>query len=320
MKIFIVRFAVFSLLVFVLALVLDLFISRKLKNAPGYALGEAVVWKDIYNGEVQSDLVVYGSSRAWLHIDPAILTAGFGLPAYNLGIDGHNFALQYFRHRALLEKNRRPSVILLSVDIFTFDDKGEFYNIEQFRPFMLFNGAIAAHSSQYKANALLFALVPLLRYAGEKDMLKEVFNLKKPSPIFHRDKGYQGMDWEWTDELEEVKRSRESFTVSFDPKLLELFDQFMAESKASNIKVIMLYTPEYIEGQRFVANRRAMMDTFNAFSKKYAVPFYDYSADSISHQRKYFYNAEHLNRQGSVLFTKKLVADLKNDQQVIRRL
>jgi hypothetical protein len=311
---------IFSLLLFSLAFSLDLFISGKLRNTPNFALGEATVWQDVYQGKVQSDMLVYGSSRAWLHIDPVMLSEAFAMPAYNLGIDGHNFSLQYFRHQALLKKNKRPSYILLSVDINTFNDTGEFYNKEQLKPFMLFDGYIAAQSSQYKDHSLLYSMVPALRYAGEKDMIKEAFRKTGGSRVYHRSRGYQGMDWEWTDDLEEAKRSRESVIVSFDPDLIQLFGRFLTECKANNIKVIMLYTPEYIGGQHFVSNRQAMMDTFAGLSKRYAIPFYDYSADSISYQRKYFYNTEHLNRQGSALFTEKLVADLKKDKQIVRGL
>ena len=50
---------------------------------------------------------------------------------------------------------------------------------------------------------------------------------------------------------------------------------------------------------------------FKKLSKEYQIPFYDFSNDSISYHKKYFYNASHLNNFGSQLFTKELIDKLK---------
>jgi hypothetical protein len=75
--------------------------------------------------------------------------------------------------------------------------------------------------------------------------------------------------------------------------------------------LIFVYTPEYIEGQKYVSNRAQIMGLYKKYSKQYQIPFYDFSNDSISYQKKYFYNVSHLNRLGSELFTAQLIDTLK---------
>jgi lysophospholipase L1-like esterase len=49
-------------------------------------------------------------------------------------------------------------------------------------------------------------------------------------------------------------------------------------------------------------------------SIKYKIPFIDFSKDSMSYNKEYFYNATHLNKKGADLFTEKLIKKIKNQQ------
>ncbi len=54
------------------------------------------------------------------------------------------------------------------------------------------------------------------------------------------------------------------------------------------------------------------MQIYHSFSKKYDIPFLDYSDDtSLTYDTAYFYNAMHLNKKGAELFTLKLANDIK---------
>ena len=89
----------------------------------------------------------------------------------------------------------------------------------------------------------------------------------------------------------------------------------MEECKRKKIKIVFVYAPEYFERGKFIENREEIFTLFNMFSKKYSIPFYDFSNDTISMQRKYFYNASHLNKTGAELFTKKLIDSLRSNNE-----
>ena len=95
-------------------------------------------------------------------------------------------------------------------------------------------------------------------------------------------------------------------------KLTNYFEQFINECNRDGIKVIFVYSPEYIDGQVFVKNRKEIISKYQYFANKYNLDFFDYSNDTMCMKKEFFYNAEHLNKKGSELFTKKLVRDMKN--------
>ncbi|MES3017972.1 MAG: hypothetical protein V4721_09345 [Bacteroidota bacterium] len=312
MKKFLTRLAVFLLPIFILIYPADLLISNFLAKSNNYGEGEVKVWEDIYTGNINSDLLIYGSSRAWVHINPQIIEDSLHMSSYNLGIDGHNFGLQYLRHKELIKNNKKPAYILLSLDIFSLQNNTGLYNFQQFLPFLLWNKNIYQYTSSYKGFTFYDYNVPMLRYLYNTSALlaalKSFTNVRNTSV---RNKGYMGMEYTWNLDLDNAKAQFNAYEVKFDPALTRLLDQFIQECNASNIKLILLYTPEYIEGQAFVKNRAEMILKYKQLAEKYKLQFLDYSGDELSMQKDFFYNAQHLNKKGSEIFTNKLVKDLK---------
>ena len=313
MKKFLIKILCFFGPLILLAFPLDVFISSNLKKSNKYAEKEYPTWNAILDGKVDSDILIFGSSRAWVHIDPTIICDSLKLTTYNLGIDGHNFWLQYLRYQQVLKHNRRPKLIILSLDYFTLKKNKDLYNSGQFLPYMLWNNEIKQATLSYNGFESLDYEIPLIRYYGKYDALEIAFRFFSghlSNPIT-RVKGYEGRNEKWNSDFDKAKLTMKNLEVKLDAPTIKLFEQFINECKANNIKLVFVYTPEYIEGQKFVKNRGQIMGLYKKFSKDYQIPFYDYSNDSISYQKKYFYNASHLNKYGSELFTKKFVDTLK---------
>ena len=312
MKRFVKHTLLFALPLLLLAYPLDRVISGLLKDSL-FKRGELEVWNDIYQGDAACDIAIYGSSRAWVHIDPIILQDSLGISAYNFGLDGHNFWLQYLRHLELLEHNPAPKQILLSVDVFTLDKRKDLFNYQQFMPYMLGNERIAHYTSSYQGYNKLDYYLPLLRYVGEQDALRACQQAYfEPRPeIKIRNRGFRGIEREWNDDLQKAKAKRDKIQAVFDPDSVELLEQFLVACKEAGIRVDLVYTPEYIEAQEFVSNRQMVIDHFSQLAEVHNLRFFDYSDDSLSKDRSLFYNGLHLNARGSELFSQKLAADLK---------
>lgn len=320
MKKFLFKLLLFIAPIFILSYFFDVFISKNLKNSNRFAEKEYPTWNAIYQGKVNSDLLIFGSSRAWIHIDPIMITDSLGVSAYNLGIDGHNFWLQNLRYRQLLKYNKRPKLIVFSLDYFTLKKNKDLYNSEQFLPYMLWNRDIKEATISYNGFSSLDYEIPLIRYYGNYNAVVTAlrYSLGRLSNPITRVKGYEGRDEAWNSDFDNAKANMKSLEIKLDKPTIVLFENFLKECKANSIKIIFVYTPEYIEGQKFVSNRAKIMELYIKFSKQYQIPFYDFSNDSISYQKKYFYNASHLNKVGSQLFTKKLIDTLKSYNFLIK--
>lgn len=311
MKKFIQQILLFLLPIVLISFYADYYISTNLKKSNLYAEKEYSTWNAIIDGKINSEIVIYGSSRAWVHINPTMISNNLNVSTYNLGIDGHNFWLQYLRHSLLLENNTKPKIIILSLDIFTLQKVKDLYNSDQFLPYMLWNDKIRNATISYNGFKFIDYEIPLIRYYGRQNAVHEAFLIKKRVNEVERIKGYQGRDRQWNGDFDKVKKTMKNYERELDPASIILFERFLNECKNQKIKVIFVYTPEHIEGQKFVKNRDEIISLYKKLSEKYNIPFYNYSKDSLSYHKKYFYNASHLNKTGAELFTKKLIDSLK---------
>jgi hypothetical protein len=312
MKSFIKHISIFVLPIILFAYPLDLLISNNLKKSHDY-YGELEVWNAIYKGNINSKNLIYGSSRAWVGINPQILADTLQTSVYNLGIDGHNFWLQYLRHLEYLENNKLPKQIILAVDFGSLQKRKTLYLYEQFLPYMLWNKNITKYTKSYIGFNYFDYYVPLKRYIGKPNVLKNAFylGLSNNKDSFYRTLGYKGIEKKWTNEFEIAKNTISSYKVSIDTESVALFDTFLLECKKNNINVVIVYTPEFIEAQKFIKNREEILDIYKLHAKKHDVPFLDYSKNSLNYDKQYFYNATHLNKTGANLFSEILANDLK---------
>lgn len=311
MKKFLRQALFFFLPVLVIGYVADAIFTQSLRRSRNY---QFAVWNDIFNGTIDAELVVYGSSRAWVHFDPKIITDSLGINAYNLGIDGHNFWLQYLRHSLLLEHNDVPKIIIHSLDYSTLQKNPDLYNLDQFLPYMMNNRKIIEATESYNGFNFYDYRVPFIRYVGKNETinnaLKVLFQPSRNREELQR--GYLPQDQTWNNDLMNAQKKMTQYEIKIDTPSVRLFDEYLRECKEKNIAIIFVYTPEYIEGQTFVKNREAVFSIIRMFSKKYQIPFLDYSGDSLSYHQRYFYNSAHLNRDGAELFTRTLMHDLKD--------
>jgi hypothetical protein len=313
MEKFIQKLFIFITPIIILAYPIDLLLNYLILNSNTIAQGELTTWKDIYNGNINSDIVIYGSSRAWVHINPQLIEIKTGLKSYNLGIDGYNFDMQYFRHKELLKYNKKPKQIIVSVDIFTLQRRKDLYNYQQFLPFMLNNDDYKKQLNKYSMFTSADYNLPLIRYIYKKDLfvklIKDIVTESSPSRV----KGYMGHNKKWNSDFEKAKNKNDSYTAEIDLRSVNLFENFIAECIKDKIKIVLVYTPEYIDGQHYVKNRTEIIDLFEKISQKYNIKYFDYSNDEICNNKNLFYNSTHLNKTGSEIFTTKLIEDIYNE-------
>lgn len=301
--------------IFLLSYVLDILISKNLKNANRFAEGEFTTWNAVFDRKINSDIYIYGSSQAWVDFNPTMISDSLHTSVYNFGIDGHNFRLQYLRHKILFKNHVKPKIILLSVDLTSLEKAKDLYNFDQFLPYMLWNKDIEDATYSYNGFKLIDYKIPLVRYYGNHEAIETAFrfyfgHLNNP---LKRIKGYQGQEIFWDNaQYQRNQLTVRNYDVTIDPEIMTLFEKFLNECKSQNIKLVFVKTPEYFETQKFVKNRNEILAIYTKYSKEYDIPFYDYSDDPISFQKKYFYNANHLNKTGAELFTGKLIHTLKS--------
>ena len=90
-----------------------------------------------------------------------------------------------------------------------------------------------------------------------------------------------------------------------------MFEDFLSYCKKNNIELVLVYTPEYFEAQQYFENRTAILQMYAQLSAKYEHLFLDYSNHELCKKKELFFNSQHLNKEGSEIFSRLLVTDLK---------
>lgn len=88
------------------------------------------------------------------------------------------------------------------------------------------------------------------------------------------------------------------------------FSKFCAKIKSDSIEMCFVYAPVYIEATNKLVNKEDMYKAYQTIADKYNIPILDYNYHPISCDSTNFYNATHLNKKGSILFSTQLAHDL----------
>lgn len=265
-------------------------------------------WNDLYNSKINADLLIMGSSRAEFHISPKIIDAELTLNSYNLGLSAWHFDMQYARFRMYLQHNRKPKYIIHNVDVYGFSKRADVIDYPQFLPYIndtILQNVTHKHKGEfdiYQQN------IPLFKYKNQQKLAFEGFlgfvgfsNLYDTTSKY---KGYQGNDYAWNKDFESFKeRFPKGATYRFDKELKRQFEEYLTFCKRENIKVILVYAPEYHEVQSYYKNKSELINLCQKSVKEYGCHFLDYSKNLLCYDRKYFYNSQHMNRKGAELFS-----------------
>jgi hypothetical protein len=312
------RFFLLNILKFIIPIIIFLFISDHIitqgLRVSGY--GEYKEWNEIFNGNINADLVINGSSRPFTAISPSILDSVLHLKSFNLAMNGSEFCHTNTKYLIYNEFNKAPKIVIQALDMHSLRKTDALPFPEQFLPYFendLIKKLVVSYGDFSTFDFYIPSFKYLYKYTVQFVGICEYFNL-----IHFNNRNYKGYRKTnlktWDGEGETTKfiiKHPHGIVINLDTISVKLFDSFLQNSKKLNIKVILVYPPLFIEYQYLIINREEIMNLYKQFTKKYDLIFLDYSNDPISYNKSLFYNANHLNAEGSEIFSKKLSIDIK---------
>lgn len=310
MKIFLKKIILFTSILVIVLIILDYSVTKGLKKSQSYTFNNL---NKIFNSEINADLLVNGSSKALYQISPRILDSVLELNSYNLGMDGTEFIPQKMQFDLYLEHNKKPETIVQIVSNTTLIKKEELFEYMKFAPYLDEN-EIRKVTKQYKGFSFFDYYVPFIKYSGSPNIvingLLNFINidLKKDTKY----KGYSEKNIDWDNSFNIfTAANKDGVTMQMDSKSTELFENYIIECKNKKIAIFLVYPPTYSISHKYINNRAEIISYYSNISRKYEVPFLDYSNMTIAQSKDYFYNSQHLNKKGAELFSKKLSNDIK---------
>jgi hypothetical protein len=256
---------------------------------------------------INADLVLLGSSRCWMQLDASFFDSSFHLNTANLGANGHGeLSMAVVRLKQYLLTNKAPSYAILSFDPLC-------------KP-----GARVADSSNLvnKDKFAVYAFLPIKRnlpivdYFGfrwwERYLpLYTAFKYNLTSDFFTKkdltkqmERGYDIYQEKWDTLITPVVHGKYSLTGKHMEDLLDALRQLKELCDSNHIMLFCLQTPVYE-----TLYDSAAFSTTSDICKRLQIPFADVNKRYIISNTNYFYNSNHLNKEGLALMNHCLQED-----------
>lgn len=263
----------------------------------------------LVNGRINAEVIVTGSSRALVHYDSRLLAAATGLTTYNLGRNGSQTDLQVAVLKTYLRHNTPPRLLIHNLDLYSFVTTREIYDPAQYLPYLdqadVYAAVARVHPEAWKWKhvPLYGYVVPDLRFTWMRG-LQRLAGFEPPED--HRD-GFVARDRVWTDDFEKFRRDHPAgIHTPIEPQGVRDVEEILTVARAHGVPVLLVYSPEFFAIQPLETNRRHVFDQFGRLAARHGALFWDFSDSGISRQRDYFYNSQHLNRNGATAFSREL--------------
>lgn len=311
MKRFLLKISLLSVVLAGLLFLLEQGITQGLKKSNSYTF---VDWNNIYEGRINAAIIINGSSKALVQVSPLILDSVLQLSSYNLGINGHDFYMQDCKYSIYEQHNTKPKLIVQVISNGTLIKREDLYQLEQFLPY-LHDSTLVQTTKDYVGLDLFDYSLPFARYFGHSNIIKEgllsYFGIQTP-PKLSKYKGYAPKNLQWDNSFERFKKYFPKGKI-LEPqeRSIQKFKAFIQRQQQNNIPLVLVYPPTYAPSQPYINNRAQIMDLYQAIAQQYQVLLLDYSQMPLTNQQDFFYNSQHLNKQGAELFSRRLANDLK---------
>lgn len=292
MKKFIIKLCSFFILVAAVTFLLQGLISLRIK-------GKTVRGHDNLEqmADVNADLLFTGSSRCFAHFDPSFFDTTFNLKTVNIGVDGHpQISMAIVRLQDYLSRNKPPKFVIFSFDPFsapnTFHKSKNNVHKNDFARYAFFPSGKDLPMVNYFHFNFWEKYVPLYAMFKYKLLGDAIFLNNIDNSVKY---GYGRHDESWdtvaipvTDTLK-AKMFKKSETKEITYSL----DSLKKMCLTKNIKLLCIQTPVYksIYDESIFSETKKICHSLN-------IPFIDANKEYIRNNINYFYNSNHMNKQG----------------------
>jgi len=249
--------------------------------------------------ETTADVLIFGASTANHQYYPDVFEKRLNLSYYNVGRDGTSILYHYALLNAILKRYTPKMIIIdlrrelavkpdgydrLSMLLPYYEKYPEMEEIIKLRgPYEY----LKMVSKTYPYNSLLFAIL-----AGNTDYFQD-----RNKDI----KGYLPLTRVWDEPIETITVP---ILNELDTTKIKKFESFIKTCIDSKIRLYIVISPNYFKMEYTdAADKKA-----GEIAQKYKVNFFDYSQDSLFlANANYFADIHHLNNNGAIVFSNKIV-------------
>lgn len=291
---------------------LDAAITNGLRRIKTSSYGAS---NQVMQGKVNAQIVITGSSRALAHYDPRTIQTITGKSAYNLGRNGSQTDMQVAFLKAYLAHNQKPEVVIHNLDAFSFVTTHEVYDPVEYTPY-LYDRNLYDALHKINPNIWKTRYIPLYGYVVEDSKFAWMLGLKGFAGVSPREDYFLGFNprtTKWSEDFQKLKaHNPNGVSFQIEPGGIRDVEELISICRENGIKLILVYSPEYSEIQKFTTNRDRIFSEFHRLADPAGVPLWDFSNWQHAGDTNYFQNSQHLNADGAAAFSADLAKQLED--------
>lgn len=301
MKKFIIKVTVFFLAIALIDVMSGYFFSYLLSHARG---GDNFRNNYICDS-VASDVLVFGSSRALHHYNPAVLGDGLGMSAYNCGQDGNGIILNFGRFQ-MIKDRYTPRIIIYDImpeyDVMAGDDNHKY--LGWLRAYYDKEGVpdIFEHTDPVEKFKMLSQL-----YRYNSRWIQIISDVVHPLQS-NGNNGFRPLEGKM-DTMKVSSKKSTSEEVMGDSLKLYYMEQLMDACRGTNLVFVVSPSWEGIDSAYYAPIKRMCNEKSILFLDM------NHSAKYL-HNKSLFKDGAHLNAEGADEFTKDLTKIIKQQLSI----
>ncbi len=256
----------------------------------------------ILKHDVDSEIMVFGSSIVYHQFDPGVILEETGYSAYNMGFPGMFFTQYNGLIKEYLTYQKHCKVIVIGCDFDNLGKTGLVTRPDLFYAYLdnrnIYNALSDIEPKKtFHARYLPGYKLTLLNKAFYTDILLA-------RPLKDSLSGFEPLSINW-----ESARDRKPFNARYDEGVFEQLKVTLEAISKQNIKVVLVIPPVYQEGYHLIQNADFIKSKYRSLVGM-NVFFVDYTYDSICRNKENFHNFTHLNLNGANRFSHTFAKDL----------
>ncbi len=248
---------------------------------------------------VHQDVLIFGSSRALRHFNPAIMECELNRSVYNCGFSGQGLMFSYILISDVLI-TKKPQLIIVEVSPRLILDFVSDQRLKIFNPYYGHDTLIRQvlnDADRYEWLKQLSFTYPYNSTFASMALKSKGLNVDGYLPL-------NGI----MDEAEERNTiGVESFNDQSCRRMVKHMQLIRDICREHNIALIFVTAPIY-NGDKV---QKKLIDRINLFCRANRVPYFDFSDNKNFKERKLFRDNMHLNRQGADLFSRNFAVQIK---------
>lgn len=261
-------------------------------------------WNKIVDGKIDADILISGSSRALYHFDPRIIEAETKCKAYNVGLDGAQFDLQLALLELFIKHNRKPRVVIQEVSIGSLLPSPVLFKPAQYVPYLNDRDLLESLCKQ-DWKFYLYRYLPLYGLFANELFLpafQSLMGMRAPETLIQ---GFSPREEGWNEDFDKFKAKykEKGKTYAISGQSIDRLKEIIHLCEKNRMDIVLVYPFEYFESQLLTANRKEIFRIFKEIAAAKDIEFWDFSDNELCKHKRYFYNSQHLNKNGATLFS-----------------